>query len=288
MSYKSISISYITAMAKYIKNYVEKNKKLPSNVKAKDLTFTLPQATYLMSRFVYKPVNDVPFNKGGGAKAPTGVRMNKELTKAEYQDMARRVYQYIDKNGYSPNNVWDNVRNRVSIILFTYCLAKIIVFYAHYKELPNTCLCNTADFEKGTTSADEVYNYFIKVFGKVNSIDEALAKIQGRGYDFYYDDMYSNRQTIDRLKNGFGVNCTDVHHMLYHIGKALGYKVRAVHVWCITSNVGHVRLDFNKGDGWFSRDGASVIDGGSITSIWCSNGTVLAYDPDWFFANINR
>lgn len=290
MSYKSISISYITTMAKYVKKYVEENKKLPSSIPAKNITFTLPQATYLMSRFVYKPVNDVPFNKGGGAKAPTGVKINKQLSKAEYQNMARRVYQFIDAKGYSPNNVFDNDKdkNRVSIILFTYCLSKIIVYYANNKKLPATCLCNSADFEKGTVSSDEVYNYFVKVFGKVNSIDDALTKIQARGYAFYYDDVYSNKTTIDRIKNEQGVNCTDVHHVLWHIGKALGYKVRAVHVWCTSSNVGHVRLDFNKGDGWFSRDGASVLNGGSVTSIWCQNGDILSYDPSWFMANINR
>ena len=76
--------------------------------------------------------------------------------------------------------------------------------------------------------------------------------------------------------------------MLYHVGKALGYKVRAVHVWCTASNVGHVRLDFNRGDGWFSRDGASVLDGNSITHVWCANGEILEYDPSWFYANINR
>ena len=138
------------------------------------------------------------------------------------------------------------------------------------------------------TYSEEIFDYFTSKFGRPSSIDDALRKIQAKDYAFYYDDSYSNKTTIDRIKAGKGVNCTDVHQMLWHIGKVLGYEVRAVHVWCNVSNVGHVRLDFNRGDGWFSRDGASVLDGECVTCIWCSNGTVLAYNPSWFLSNVNR
>ena len=119
------------------------------------------------------------------------------------------------------------------------------------------------------------------------AIDDALGKIQGRGYAYYYDSVYNTNQTISRIKNRQGVNCTDSAQLTYRIALALGYTCQFVHVRCV-SGTGHVRLRL-KGKGssdWFYRDPSAILDGNSVTYNWCSNGTVLAYNPAWVLSDV--
>ena len=137
------------------------------------------------------------------------------------------------------------------------------------------------------TYSEEILEYFESKFGEMSCIDDCLEAIQGNGYGYYYDDQYSNYTSINRMANGQGVNCTDSCQVFWHLGKALGYDVRCLHIGC-SGGDGHVRLQFNKGDGWFNRDPASVLNGNSISSIWCSSGTLWATNPSWFLENVNR
>lgn len=125
-------------------------------------------------------------------------------------------------------------------------------------------------------------------FGKFTKIDEFLEKISGRGYAYYYNSVYNTNQTITRIKNRQGVNCTDSAQLTYRVALALGYTCQFVHVRC-SSGTGHIRLRLKaKGsNNWFYRDPASVLDGNGVTSNWCMNGsTVLAYNPAWVLADV--
>lgn len=137
------------------------------------------------------------------------------------------------------------------------------------------------------TYSEELLDYFKSKFGDVDCIDDCLESIQGNGYGYYYDDSYSNYESINRMYNGYGVNCTDSCQVFWHLGIALGYDVRCLHIGCRGGD-GHVRLQFNRGDGWFDRDPASVLNGNSIDSIWCGNGYLWDTNPEWFLENVNR
>ena len=137
------------------------------------------------------------------------------------------------------------------------------------------------------TYAQEILEYFESKFGEMSCIDDCLEAIQGNGYGYYYDDQYSNYTSINRMANGQGVNCTDSCQVFWNLAKALGYDVRCIHIGC-RSGDGHVRLQFNRGDGWFDRDPAAVLNGNSITNIWCANGEYWATNPSWFMENIER
>lgn len=124
-------------------------------------------------------------------------------------------------------------------------------------------------------------------FGKFSSIDEFLEKIYNRGYAYYYNSIYNTNTTISRIKNRQGVNCTDSAQLTYRVALALGYECQFVHVRCRASGDGHVRLRLRKkGGNWFYRDPASVLDGGAVTSNWCMDGTVIAYNPSWVLADV--
>ena len=142
------------------------------------------------------------------------------------------------------------------------------------------------------TYAQEILDYFNDVFdSNVGSIDEALELVQGNGYGYYYDDQYSNHTSINRMANGQGINCTDSCHVFFNIALALGYEVHCLHIGC-SGGDGHVRLklrhDVNTDGEWIYRDPAAVLNGNSVDSNWCVNGTLWDIDPDWFMENLNR
>lgn len=138
---------------------------------------------------------------------------------------------------------------------------------------------------------NKTFDYFVHRFGQVYSIDEALGKIQGNGYDYYYNSAFDNITAIDKMFDGSGINCTDAAQVFYRIGQALGYEVQFVHVMCRGGD-GHIRLrlrhDVNTGGEWIYRDPADVLDGGCIECNWCIDGTVIAYDPAWIFTDLDQ
>lgn len=169
--------------------------------------------------------------------------------KDEFVDMANRVCAYETLHGESP----------------------LIVYRA-----------------KETHDVNTTFGYFSKKFGTPGSIDDALSKIRGRGYGYYYDSQFSNKTAIDRMYNRQGVNCTDSAQVFYRLGEALGYQVQFVHVKCKGGD-GHIRLRLNKGNGWFYRDPAAVLDGECIECNWCNPPAyTIAYDPSWIFADLER
>ena len=289
-----VSKTDVYTIGKIVLDYFKKNKTYPKSVKVKGVDYTIQQSTLLMSLVVATNKGTVSVIRVGGASSPNGDRCNREVNKTTYQDMCKRLNQYITQNGKLPNYVTIDGKQKCSIILFMLQLSKIISYMKDNGSYPSKILINSNDLVKPQPKpVNEIFDYFIKVFGNVTSIDGALAKIQGRGYGFYYDNKLTNKQVIDGLKSSDGEkpNCTDVSQMMWHVGKGLNYEVRAIHVMC-RSGVGHVRLQFkhpvNTGGNWINRDPACVIDGGEVSAIWCSNGTYLATNPEWFMEDLNK
>ena len=141
--------------------------------------------------------------------------------------------------------------------------------------------------------SQQILEAFEAKFGSVSTIDGALAKVCDWGYAYYYDDRYSNLESINRIYRGLGINCTDACHLFWHIAKALGYEVRCIHVGCRGGD-GHVRLQFRHpsrtGGAWINRDPAAVLsaNGQGVTYCWCLDGTTWAIDPSWFLENLYR
>ena len=241
---------------------------------------------YLFSKASLRIGRDTGIKRIKENSKKTGYPIDKNIPKQDYLNACKWYVSWCDNHGNTaPSYV--KLDKGINIWTWTYATAKIIKYYNENKALPSYVYTTNKYFKKPEPKTDEVYQYFVKVFGEVDSIDHALSKIQARGYGYYYDDRYTNKESIDRMKNYQGINCTDSCHVFYHIGKALGYQVRAIHVKCQGGD-GHIRLQFNRGNGWFNRDPAAVLNGNSINSIWCSNGTLLAVNPDWFMENINR
>lgn len=221
---------------------------------------------------------------------PHGDYLSRQITMNDCLDCCKLLVKYVETNKRMPNYIaWKNFK--ISPALFTEVLSRVLIYLDTHKTLPKYANINSKVFNEETETVNEVYSYFVKVFGKITCIDDALEKISRKGYGYYYDDRYSNRQSIDRMKNRQGINCTDSTAVFYNIAQALGYTVRAVHVKCQGGD-GHIRLQVKHktrtNNQWINRDPAAVLDNGDITSVWCLNGTILSYDPQWFLENLNR
>ena len=298
MNYKDI-----VALATKFKTYVEKHHKFPKEMEYNGKKYNYGTIAYYFTEFIRlngKKVTDKTIKNN---TSNTKTSINEKITEKDYRDQCKRISQFISKNGKIPSTV-ATVKSKKTVIPsdYIYAFSKIIVFYAGHTRFPATCLYDSSIYntkstpkkDKTTVKSNEVYEYFVKTFGKITDFDSALTKIKGKGYGYYYNDKLSNKQVIHNLKKGGQKpNCTDISQMLWHIAKALGYEVKAVHMQC-KSGGGHIYLKLkhpkNTKDKWITRDGACVIsdNGKPITCVWCSNGTLIDVNPSWFKETLNK
>lgn len=300
---KKISKTNIVVLAKKVKSAVEKNYALPSSVNIDGVSYKYWDMAYIFAKAITNPNKDLTIPDLSKAPSPSGDSFKEQVKKDDYMDQARRVVAFMDKNKHCPNNVKTVKSKKLARPkLFIYSFAKIIVYYNNKKAMPLECAYQTSVFSAQKTSTKvetpmEVLAYFERVFGKINSLDEALAKVENKGYSYYFDDMYSNKESIDRMKKGLGINCTDSCHVFINIVKGLIHRnkkyksVDCLHVRC-SSGTGHVRMKITHLNGSvFYRDPACTISKNNSGAYcnWCtSNFVILAINPSWFTKDLNR
>ena len=245
---------------------------------------------YYFAKSVLNPkknVAKIAFNK---ASKPVGTKISRQVKKSEYLDMAKRLVAYVEKNHQLPNYITigdHKVRTRLYVLTF----AKIIVSYSKNNKLPNKVNVNYKAFTKKTETGNKVFDYFVEKTGfKPKTLDDVCNWVlKYVRYLFYFDDVKSNFEVIDS-KSG---NCTDLLQFLINMAEALGYDWEVIHTKCKQSGTGHVYGRFKKRDGstgWFVRDIACIADE-SCYCVWCevpNRGDLLAKNPSWFLANLNR
>lgn len=286
-----VKLSKINEIATNVKTNVDKNHALP---KRKDYDWA--EYGYLLARAVVYPKQDITPMKVSKAPSPKGNHISRQIKKVDYIHLAKKVISFAKKYGRLPNFVsWGNYKIRAK--LYIYSFARIVVYTALKGKQPTYVNCNAKAFDKPSEPVNEVFAYFCKVFGiNPTCIDDCLERVEGNGYGYYYDDVYSNKTSIDRMKKGYGVNCTDSCQVFYNIAlefikRGKYKKVQCIHVGC-SGGDGHVRLRIMTNDGeWFYRDPACCLsdNGNGYDCNWCMSGAeIWAYDPSWFMENLNR
>ena len=273
----------IVKQARLLKKNVESDYKMGMNSKW----------AYYFAKAIITVNTDVKKITFDEAKNPSGSHISRQIPKKDCFNMCRRLIKYVETNKKMPNYVaW----NDYAIIprLLAYALARMLIYYADNGAFPKYVNFNDKCYTKPTESENEVYKYFVETFGDFgDTIDGALEKVEGRGYAYYYDDVYSNRNSINRLRDYDGINCTDSCHVFYNImleliKKGKYKKVECLHVMC--SSGGHVKLRITLNDGdRIIRDPACAIsdNGNGYTCNWCTNDPI-AVDPSWFMENLYR
>lgn len=268
----------ILSTAKKCTTNVKKNYKLGINTKW----------VYYFAKAILTPKKDIKRIKFDKATKPTGTCISRQLTKAVYLDLAKRLINYVEKHEQLPNYItYGNYKIRTR--LYTLMFAKILVSYSKNNKLPDTVNVNSKSFTKPTETGNTAYDYWVKKIGtKPKQIDDVCDYIEKHfKYEFYFDDQKSNKQVIDS-KAG---NCTDLSQMLSNMADALGYEWKCIHTQCRQSGTGHVYLKLRKNGDWFIRDVACIADE-SRYCVWCNTDTgagyKLAENPSWWVSNRQR
>ena len=257
---------------------------------------------YLMIRVAYWLIKnkkkikmrDVYAYNGKGyklAKVKKAIIKNKDNRNSEWGRVFME-YAIIDNKSLSEFPTWAIGSDHKRYALNTYVdMCKRVRRWMKEHDGKKPSYVNIQGANNNNTTSDTTDSFLKKVydaFGKFTMIDEFLEKIADRGYAYYYNSIYNTNETINRIKNYQGVNCTDSAQLTYRVALALGYECQFVHVRCRASGDGHIRLRLrsNSSNGWFYRDPASVLDGGGVTSNWCMDGDVIAYNPQWVLADV--
>lgn len=120
--------------------------------------------------------------------------------------------------------------------------------------------------------------------GKFNTFTEFWQKIIGRGYSYYYNDIYTLDQEIDRLINKKGLNCTDSMQLCHALAREMGYEAEYVHVMC--KEGGHIRgkIRGHEFPNWTKIDPAAALSTktrAGIGHVWCDYPNAHIENSAW-------
>ena len=153
---------YIISEAKQVKAFVEKNKKTPiTNTYADGKIYSIYTTSYLFASLIRNwnktsidPVPVITYNQKKYADA-----INENVGKDDYLQMIRNFIGFCKLNKRVPTYITTTKSKvKVSFELFTYCLAKIIVYYQENNRLPNTCYFNKEDLQNNNISKKPTKN----------------------------------------------------------------------------------------------------------------------------------
>ena len=137
-----------------IKNFIEKNKKLPKYCTIQGNQYSVYTVAYLISRTISNLKAD-SFNVKPIGKSNQGfsAKLSENCSKTTYLDMICRFNDYCSKNGRVPAYVV-TIRNKADFTTFLYGLSKILTYYKNNKTLPKTCLFSSSyvDVSQKTTA----------------------------------------------------------------------------------------------------------------------------------------
>lgn len=139
---KYINNSNIFQMARDFKRYVEANGKVPYKFNYDGVEFTTNEMQDILTYALLFPnTSGVKADTYNWCQNANGDNIVEDIYINDYLDQARRVRNYILTKGQVPNNVKTvQSKKTVNIDLYTYCIAKILVWYAdHNHKLPNYC-----------------------------------------------------------------------------------------------------------------------------------------------------
>jgi hypothetical protein len=170
-----------------------------------------------------------------------------------FENMQYRYDQYVAKNGKKPS---------------------VVYFLPASKRTP----------VKPSRVVGNIQKQLEEAVGQFNNFTEFYNKSKGRGYAYYFNDVYTLQEEINRYKNKQGLNCSDAAQLFGALAKEMGYEWRYVHVQC--SSGGHIRAQIRGKEfsDWTRLDPAACISVGSqypISRVWCDNNTAYVTTASW-------
>ena len=124
-----VSKGLVVQEAKEIKEFVDKNKKLPKYATISNSQFAPPQYCYVLAKQISKmslpTVSKITVKEPSN---PVGDSVDLKMLLVDYVDLAQRVTTFIENNKQAPNYAKYKDK-KIRFELYTYCFAKILSYY---------------------------------------------------------------------------------------------------------------------------------------------------------------
>jgi len=293
----SIKIDDILNAAVSLKNFMEENQRLPTNVQVANQKINPNQFLYLMVKSITQisngnsaPIRLINVND---ASNPTGTATG-ELKITEYLQIAERIADFIEKNGRSPNYATTSI-GEISYSDLVYAMSRINAFYSENKRLPQIVKIKSAS-KQNQDPNNELSEYLTATANcQVNdpSIQSLASKLTSGlssdwdkakaifnwvrdniNYSFYYNTKYG---AVGTLKSRTA-NCCDHAHLVVALARATGLPARYKHGICTFSSgtYGHVWSQIYIGGTWYDADATSIRNSLGVIKNWdTTTGTII-------------
>ena len=145
---QGFSIANIETAAANVKAYVLKNKVLPSTVTVGSSNLKISEFSYLMAKAIANlnsnNKNSIALLSGISNGASSSNSLDTTVYKAQYVDLAKRVYAFIGSNKVPASyatvkNAAGSKVGNAGFNLYTFAFAKILAFHKSDNYLPNYC-----------------------------------------------------------------------------------------------------------------------------------------------------
>ena len=215
---------------------------------------------------------------------------------ATFLDMNTRYINYVKKVGTKPSKIYISLAKPVDYVDAS-TFENMQFRYDNYVKINNkrpSILYFLSPEKRTSTVTEEVQEVkrvvgtiqgrLEAVLGQFNSFTEFYNKAKGRGYKYYYNDVYTLETEIVRFINKQGLNCSDAAQLFGALAKEMGYEWRYVHVQC--SSGGHIRAQIRGKEfsDWSRVDPAACISVGSqysLGNVWCDYDNAYVTTASW-------
>ena len=284
-----VALDNLITASKNVKNYIAKNKKIPSYVKIGDVSFTTAEYLYLASKAI---VNLKAGKKVGidvkNVKNPTSPKANSNLGNLnDYLSVAKNVVKIAESKGIMPNSIGSDVGvigykglvDAFSRVVAFYGENDVMPSYVYVKSLTTSMPSSSSSILNSKNTISDLTAYLAaSTHCQVNNaqIKNLVAKLTKNcktprekavviynyvrdtiSYSFYYDTRYGAVGTLNAKKG----NCVDHAHLLAAMFRTSGLATRYVHGTCTFSSggtYGHVWTQVLIGDTWTVADATSA------------------------------
>ena len=220
--------------AKEIKNFIEKNKKLPKYCTIQGNQYSVYTTTYLISRTIANlKTENIKVETITKSNQGFSTKLSENCSKTTYLDMIQRFNEYCSKNKRIPAYVI-TIKNKADFTTFLYACCKILNYYKQNNTLPKTCLFTSS---------------YIDVNGKTvtkTKTEASKSTSTNANIEVYTSSPHYLNENCNRLGQCTSYYCAphSIHQAIrkFNITK---YNEKQLARWCGTTSYGTDHIGIN-------------------------------------------
>lgn len=229
----SITKKEVYTLAKNVKEYVEKNKRIPTSITINNKTYNWGQMAYILAFATIHPGKD--FNVASIKNAPKsqGDTIDEKVELSDYKNQAQRTINYINKHTRCPNFVRTvKSQKKARPKMFIYAFARAVVFYQTNKRLPNYLVYDSKVFTNNTSTTKNTTTK------KTTATKKTTTKKNNCKNPFTSAPHYTT-QGAGKLgqQTGYYCACNCIHQVMKKFG-ITKYSQKQIAAWAGTTSAG--------------------------------------------------